>query len=63
VTRSKNIEAYFLFQSLGHRFEILGEKSIFFLEILGKNCNFAAILLSISKSEAGGVLSNVLKIS
>ena len=56
VTRRKNIEVYFLFQCLGHCFE-------FSSEILVKNCNFSEILLLISESEAGGVLSKVLKIS
>ena len=36
---------------------------VYCFEILVKNSIFLETLLSISKSEAGGVLSNVLKIS
>ena len=52
MTRKKNTGVSFFSQFLGYCFEVFG-----------KNCIFSEILLSISKSEAGGVLSNVLKIS
>ena len=41
----------------------ISKNNTIFSKILAKNGIFSKILLSISKSEAGGVLSNVLKIS
>ena len=49
MTRKKTLKCSSFFKHLGYCW--------------GKNCNFLEILLSILKSEAGGVLSKVLKIS
>ena len=57
MTKRKNIEVFRLL------FKIFRKKFGFFPKILGKSSNFSEILLSISKSEAGGVLSKELKIS
>ena len=50
MNRGNNIEVFYFFL-------------VYCFEILEKNGIFLETLLSISKSEAGGVLSDVLKIS